>query len=114
MREHVKDKWVAALRDGGFEQTDGILQDGTGYCCLGVLCVLAEEDGVYVEKAGGRISGGALSEQLDVRVWSGAFYVGKLVEMNDKLNAYEEHEAMSHTHNFKAIADHIDKHWEKM
>ncbi len=38
MKEVVKDKWVAALRSGNYEQASGVLYDGKGYCCLGVLC----------------------------------------------------------------------------
>lgn len=31
-------KWVAALRSGEFSQTQAVLRDLRGYCCLGVLC----------------------------------------------------------------------------
>jgi len=31
-----KDKWLAALRSGDYEQTDGMLCDSHGYCCMGV------------------------------------------------------------------------------
>jgi len=34
-------KWVKALRSGKYEQAKGVLHNGTGYCCLGVLCVVA-------------------------------------------------------------------------
>ena|SRR3990167_5094602 len=33
--------WLRALRSGNFEQTEGKLFDGEGYCCLGVACVVA-------------------------------------------------------------------------
>lgn len=55
MRQDVKEKWVAALRSGEYEQTKGYLgrtvtkDDGTqvmGYCCLGVLCQVAVAEGV--------------------------------------------------------------------
>lgn len=36
-REH-RDKWLAALRSGEYEQTTGALHDKNGYCCLGVFC----------------------------------------------------------------------------
>lgn len=32
-------KWLEDLRSGKFEQTEQVLYDGTGYCCLGVACV---------------------------------------------------------------------------
>lgn len=31
-------KWTAALRSGRYKQTTDSLQDGHGYCCLGVAC----------------------------------------------------------------------------
>lgn len=50
MKEQVKKKWVKALRSGKFSQTQGTLKDESGYCCLGVLCELAVQEGVI--KAG--------------------------------------------------------------
>lgn len=36
--------WLAALRSGKYEQTEGCLEDAGGYCCLGVACqVLIEK-----------------------------------------------------------------------
>jgi len=43
--------WVEALESGEFSKTTGVLHDEYGYCCLGVACVKAIENGVelYVE-----------------------------------------------------------------
>lgn len=38
MRKSVKEKWLKALRSGEYKQTQGVLRDENGYCCLGVLC----------------------------------------------------------------------------
>lgn len=51
MKKDIKDKWIAALRSGEYDQTKGVLrrEDDEGrasYCCLGVLCELARLDGV--------------------------------------------------------------------
>ncbi len=43
MNKEIKEKWIAALRSGEYEQAKGSLYDGTGYCCLGVLCRIAGE-----------------------------------------------------------------------
>jgi hypothetical protein len=48
MNQEIKTQWVAALRSGQYKQTSGTLHrlrdDGSeGYCCLGVLCELAEK-----------------------------------------------------------------------
>jgi hypothetical protein len=50
----VKQKWVAALKSGEFEQGRHCLTDLTApeqplHCCLGVLCELAVKDGVPVQ-----------------------------------------------------------------
>jgi len=39
-------KWIAALRSGKYKQTREALEDKNGFCCLGVACKLAEEEGV--------------------------------------------------------------------
>lgn len=31
-------KWIDALRFGGYKQTEYTLQDNKGFCCLGVAC----------------------------------------------------------------------------
>ena len=47
MKPDIADRWVAALRSGEYEQGRSVLRstDNT-YCCLGVLCDLAAQDGV--------------------------------------------------------------------
>lgn len=52
MDSEIKEKWVAALRGGEFEQGQGALSEYGNYCCLGVLCELAVKDGV-IEKCDG-------------------------------------------------------------
>jgi hypothetical protein len=44
MKAKYKKKWLAALRDGEYEQTAGRLADDDGYCCLGVLCDVVAQD----------------------------------------------------------------------
>lgn len=39
----LKAKWIEALRSGKYEQAYGTMAYGRGYCCLGVLCVVANE-----------------------------------------------------------------------
>ncbi len=50
MLETIKTKWVAALRSGKYQQGTGALCTGDKFCCLGVLCNLAVNDGII--KAG--------------------------------------------------------------
>ena len=51
MKEEVQIAWVEALRSGKFEQCSEALcridpEGNKSFCCLGVLCTLAEEAGV--------------------------------------------------------------------
>lgn len=46
MNEEIKTQWVQALRSGDYEQGKGVLQGDGKFCCLGVLCDLAEKAGV--------------------------------------------------------------------
>ena len=47
MNPEIKAKWIAALRSGEYKQTQGVLRDRKGYCCLGVLCkIYADERGM--------------------------------------------------------------------
>ena len=40
MNPQIKQKWVSALRSGEYQQTQRLLHDENGFCCLGVLCDL--------------------------------------------------------------------------
>lgn len=49
MKTSIKQKWISALRSGKYRQGRGALRRGDKYCCLGVLCELAIQDGVKIE-----------------------------------------------------------------
>lgn len=51
MNAERKAEWVAALKSGEYGQANGVLRAGDGYCCLGVLCDLAEKAGVITSNA---------------------------------------------------------------
>lgn len=44
MNSQVKEKWIAALRSGWYEQGSEKLRSVNGYCCLGVLCDLYTQE----------------------------------------------------------------------
>lgn len=63
MNENVKRRWVEALRSGKYEQGHGALRkrrygstDEYTYCCLGVLCELAADEGVVEHGNAGYIT----------------------------------------------------------
>lgn len=43
-------KWVEALRSGKFQQAKNRLATKDGFCCLGVACEVAIENGVEIKK----------------------------------------------------------------
>lgn len=46
MDQEIKARWLAKLESGEYEQTTEHLATSDGYCCLGVLCEIAVEDGI--------------------------------------------------------------------
>jgi len=54
MNKKIKKEWVKRLRSGEYEQGESFLCSDDKFCCLGVLCDMAEEEGIV----GGRVYGG--------------------------------------------------------
>lgn len=51
MNPEIKARWVHALRSGRYKQGHRRLETSDGrFCCLGVLCKIAVEDGVIERK----------------------------------------------------------------
>ena len=42
--------WLDALRSGKYKQTKEVLKDKNGYCCLGVLCQLYNDNVCKIEE----------------------------------------------------------------
>ena len=57
MIAHIKEKWVAALRSGKFQQERARLRGEEGHCCaLGVLCEVLDLEKVQLHTGhGGRV-----------------------------------------------------------
>lgn len=67
-REQVR----LALKSGAFNQVRGTLQMGDGFCCLGVSCIIAEQNGIEVSRLSGvwELAGGSLTKyQPKVAEW---------------------------------------------
>jgi len=48
--EFIRNTWIPALRSGKYKQSSGFLRDRNNYyCCLGVACQLAVQEGVLNE-----------------------------------------------------------------
>jgi len=111
MKEEVKDKWVKALRSGEYKQGKNRLEDKQGnYCCLGVLCVLAQKEGVKIDLLSNpeQIIGVNIGDQPEVRRWasikqmSGSYGPSSLVRDNDSGATFPE------------IADIIEENWKTL
>lgn len=63
MKPEIKKRWVEALRSGEYQQAKDYLVSLEGYCCLGVLCEIAVQDGVVYREGDEYIS---TSEGFDV------------------------------------------------
>lgn len=46
MKKEIADEWVKALRSGEYKQGKNALLKEDAYCCLGVLCKIAEKHSV--------------------------------------------------------------------
>jgi hypothetical protein len=44
MNPEIKNKWVAALKSGKYQQCQGRLRNDNAFCCLGVLCDILDKD----------------------------------------------------------------------
>ena len=97
------------MRSDKYEQASGKLENGTGFCCLGVACKVAEQHGVPVDSVDGFIIGEDLHSQLSVKTWlgvntyAGCFSDTSLARLNDNGGL-----------SFKQIADVIENNWEEL
>lgn len=94
MNKDLKQPWIDALRSGKFKQTKNNLKDGTGHCCLGVLCELSPE------KFKESLKDGFFEEELiDFIYWSGMSMamMDVLAQKNDSGKTFDE------------IADYIEE-----
>lgn len=62
--------WLKALRSGRYRQTEGTLQDGNGYCCLGVACkVLLPKSKLMLDQHTDYMFGGMPYDQTYAPEW---------------------------------------------
>lgn len=97
MNEVIKEKWADALESGEYNQTQGVLRDENGFCCLGVLCDLAVKEGIIPEP---NLVSGALSTYYryagdstflpqEVKEWARYPKTLTLIGMNDRGNSFK-------------------------
>ena len=109
MKEEIKNLWVVALNSGEFNQEPSRLQSSTGHCCLGVLCEVAESQGIEVvreEDSIGELVGGNLDSQYPVKVWAEF--------RNPKVSPFRLMKMNDSGVSFKIIADFIKLNWKSL
>jgi hypothetical protein len=118
MKEHIKTKWLEALRSGEYQQGKYRLKRNNKYCCLGVLTDLhrktkKKKDCKWIKLADGDESYfnsiGALN--IKVQKWSGIDSAGGFFKYptNNKTNTLA---SLNDTgKSFKQIADIIEKYF---
>lgn len=129
MKPEIKKRWVEALRSGKYNQTKRFLKakrysaDVTGFCCLGVLCDLAEGDGIGTWVSAPnlmfeRFSSSGIWElgedgqlPVSVQAWAGLTKFGQYVTVPTP--SHEPSETLVHLNDsgatFKQIANIIEE-----
>lgn len=103
-------KWVDALRSGKYKQGRQCLRRGDDFCCLGVGCEVAMDNGVPIRKTQDgelyRYGGRASAMPDSAYRWYGlrpGQEQDQLIRLNDV-----------HRNSFTEIADYIEEHAEEL
>ena len=110
-KEEIMAEWVRRLRSGDYAQTERVLRNPIGFCCLGVLCEVAVDAGVIMaatQQANGDYSYGGEERCLPraVRIWTGLDAVASFNDRSNQqtLTYQNDHDKKS----FSEIADIIE------
>lgn len=117
MKASIKKLWIAALRSGGYKQIAGGLRLGDRFCCLGVLCDLAVQDGLPVvvnELKNGDETQFYYDDQpgmlpKSVMNWSGVEMPLGTLPVNAAYRSLAQ--ANDHGEPFKQIANYIERYF---
>jgi hypothetical protein len=81
----LKSKWVAALRSGDFQQGTSFFENNGKFCCLGVLCVVAEQPPIENDCGNWRFAHDTLGT-----TGAGYSWASKLATMNDRGQSFRD------------------------
>lgn len=118
MKKKIADRLVRALRSGKYKQGQGYLNYQGKFCCLGVLCDLAEKSGVVVSEDYYNVTtydnkSSTLPES--VQDWSGIH--SELGEIQEKFTK-SKFKNLAHMNDnevpFKTIANFIERNYKKI
>jgi len=121
VKYNIMKRWVKALRSGKYKQIRGALNNGKGFCCLGVLCDISKKDlGIkWVKGYEDKMEIGKRHKDTDylpksVRRWAGiktrecSFY-DEASETECDLSLLNDN-----YRSFKYIAKVIEQYWMKL
>lgn len=101
----LRERWIAALRSGKYEQGRQYLNNERGFCCLGVLADIAGADWVQGDGAKHLVHDGAYYRCGLPHCVLDEDAQGELWRRNDGCSGYR-------SHTFPQIADYIEAHPE--
>jgi hypothetical protein len=119
MNAEIAQKWAAKLRSGDYKQGTGYLNNEDQFCCLGVLCELAIEEGVPVTKFTQRIESYYKRSRYDGEEYELPTVVQEWADMRDPRGTFKApgevlfrsltqlNDAQT---SFSVIADYIDRY----
>lgn len=107
--------WTDALRSGKYQQATGKLKGDEGYCCLGVACMVAVENGLSLDLEDEFSSAKNLNLPVAVGEWFGLFDIP-----DDPVIGIDEYDGVVYATqanddllwSFDQIADAIDKEFK--
>lgn len=100
-------KWANALRSGKYSQTQRVLQDSKGYCCLGVACEIFIPKSKRILNNVGQLAGVIPSDQKKVPTWLKDVEYHQLpIYMDDNIYLTELND--TYDFSFDEIADIIE------
>lgn len=124
-RENIQ-KWVDALRSGDYKQGEGALVSGSDsdkhYCCLGVACAIAANEGIVsYDGSGGYNRHGEYEDYSDhsdtelpevVKVWLGVNAVDPLIAtsgegVEERIHAINANDSLGWS--FEQIASAVER-----
>ncbi len=107
MNQEIKNKWIAALKSGEYQQGTGFLKQDGKFCCLGVLCdIHAKETGNLFNTLGKYLGENRILPK-EVVNWSGISSASGRREYSNSLWELNDIDGFS----FSQIADIIEKHF---
>jgi hypothetical protein len=120
MKKKIAKLWIKALESGKYKQIKGQLANKDGYCCLGVLCELAIENGVEVSRQFDKDTV-LFDNEIEhlpksVMKWAGMNNnVGYFYPLLNEENVLRSLAYLNDTgHSFKYIAGTIKQYWKEL